>query len=307
MKAVMQEAIDFNELKASGALPSPKGVMLSIMRLCQREQVSLQELARTIQSDPVLAGRIIKIANSANPNKSRPIAAVTTDVLILIGVQAVRQVVLGLSLVTTYRSGGCAAFDYAQFWERSVAMACATQALAKRIRVAPVSEMFTCGLLADIGRLGLASVRPETYSRLLEQMADSSSEDVLAAETESFGFNHLSLAAAMMADWNIPRLFSEAVLFHENPHAYGLAPDSRQHRLAYILHTAARIADLYVASEERRATLVPEFFSLSATIGIDKEQLADIANEVSREWMEWGNMLQFRTQELPVWSVSGES
>ena len=35
------------------------------------------------------AGRIIKLANYINPNKNRPIASVTVDTLILIGIQAV--------------------------------------------------------------------------------------------------------------------------------------------------------------------------------------------------------------------------
>lgn len=66
----MNDKMDFADIKASGSLPSPKGVMLAVMRLCQREQVSLQELAHAIQADPVLAGRIIKVANVANPNTS---------------------------------------------------------------------------------------------------------------------------------------------------------------------------------------------------------------------------------------------
>src|SRR5574343_1355365 len=99
----MREVLDFNELKASGTLPSPKGVALRVMQLCQDENLSLKDLAQTIQGDPALAGRIIKIANYVNPNRSRPIAAVTTDTLVLIGIHAVRQVVLGLSLVGNYR------------------------------------------------------------------------------------------------------------------------------------------------------------------------------------------------------------
>ena len=119
----MSELIAFQELKTSNKLPSPQGVMLNVIRLCQREQVALPELVRQIQVDPMLTGRLIKVANVVNPIKSRKIASVSTDVLILVGVHTVRQLALGISLVTTYQSGACAGFNYGQFWSRSLAMA----------------------------------------------------------------------------------------------------------------------------------------------------------------------------------------
>lgn len=295
----MTLAIDFNELKATGVLPSPRGVMLAVMRLCQREQASFQELARTVQADPVLAGRIIKIANAMSRNASRPIASVTAETLILVGLQSVRQVALGLSLVTTYRAGGCHAFDYERFWMRSLAMACAAQQIATHVRVAPLAEMFTCGLLAGIGRLGLAAARPAEYAALLDEMDGQPPEALTAAETALFTFNHLSLAAAMMADWNIPRLFSDAVLFHENPHASGLQPDSRQQRLVLVLHAAAQAADFCTAPDEARERMVPAMLALGAPLELDAGQVEDIMNKVLQEWSEWGAMLQIPVRMPP--------
>lgn len=294
----MSEIIDFSELKASNVLPSPKGVRLKVMRLCQNEQVSLPELAKQIQTDPVMAGRIIKIANVTNVHRPRPIASVTTDVLILVGVQAVRQIVLGISLVTSYQNGGCKGFDYAQFWSRSVAMACAAQALTGCIRIAPVAEMFTCGLLAGIGRLGLASARPDAYSRLLEQYHDQPLADMTHAEAQLFGFNHLSLAAAMMNDWNIPRLFSDAVLFHEAPQASGFAQDSRQQRLVRILQMAARVADICVAADDERERLIPSLLAFGTAVGIEPEQVATVVSKTSSDWAEWGEVLHVQTRPL---------
>lgn len=78
----MSEVIDFNERKASNVLPSPKGMRLKVMRLCQNEQISLLELAKQIQAEPVMAARMIKIANVTNANvmntgRRRPAVSVT--------------------------------------------------------------------------------------------------------------------------------------------------------------------------------------------------------------------------------------
>jgi hypothetical protein len=69
--------------------------------------------------------------------------------------------------------------------------------------------MFTTGLLANIGRLTLASAHPAGYSSLLTRALEPSAQ--LAMEQSLFGFNHLNIAA-LMQDWKIPELFCDAVL-----------------------------------------------------------------------------------------------
>ncbi len=298
----MSELIAFQELKASSKLPSPQGVMLNVIRLCQHEQAALPELARQIQVDPMLTGRLIKIANVLNPVKSRKIAAISTDVLILVGVHTVRQLALGISLVTSYQSGACAGFSYDQFWSRSLALACAAQALAERIRIAPVAEVFTCGLLAGIGQLSLAMVRPVEYSDLLAQHRASAPEVRMQAEVALFGINHLHLAALMMADWGIPRLFGDAVRFHETPQRSGFAEDSRQQRLMQLLHVAARIADLCMAGDDQREPQIALLLGSADRIGLPRHALAGAINEASREWRDSGAMLHVTTQAVPLLS-----
>lgn len=295
----MSEKLDFAELKTSGILPSPKGVALTIIRLCQRDNISLPELAHTIQADPALAGRIIKIANAANPNKSRPIAAITTDTLILIGIHAVRQVVLGVSLVTSYQDGACKAFDYPRYWTRSVAMATAAQAIGAAIRIAPPTELFTCGLLASIGRLGIAAARPQEYSALLADIPDRAIDLLASAESAAFGLNHRDLSADMMADWGFPKLFIDAVYFHETPESSAFAEGSRQCKLTYTLQMASIIADIFLATETERNALLPQLFQLGRTLGMNVEQIVNIANQTRREWVDWGRLLNISTHLPP--------
>jgi two-component system cell cycle response regulator len=54
------------QLNISGQLPTPKGVALAVLELSQRENVTLGEIARVVQTDPALSGRLIKLANTAS-------------------------------------------------------------------------------------------------------------------------------------------------------------------------------------------------------------------------------------------------
>ena len=51
------QAKRFEELKATGLLPSPTGIGLEILRLTRDENVSAAQIGRVIQADPALTGR----------------------------------------------------------------------------------------------------------------------------------------------------------------------------------------------------------------------------------------------------------
>lgn len=294
----MSDKLDFSELKSSGALPSPKGVAMAVMQLCQKENVSLPELAHTIQADPVLAGRIIKIANIANPNKSRPIASVTTDTLILIGIHAVRQIVLGFSLVSVYQNGECKAFDYSHYWSRSVAMASAAQAIGTVLRIAPPAELFTCGLLAEIGRLGMAAARPDAYSELILQLEKNAASDLISAEAQRFGMSHRDLTAEMMLDWGFPKLFIDAVFHHQVPDASGFAEGSRQRKLTCLFQLSALLADVCQTTAVTREAMMPRIYEIGSTLDLSPEQVINMANQTLKEWKDWAKLLNTRMTDI---------
>lgn len=293
-----QDRIDFDALKASGALPSPKGVALTVMRLCQRENVSLHELAHAIQGDPVMAGRLIRVANIANPNKSRPIASINSDTLMLVGIHAVRQVVLGFSLVSSYRNGDCHGFDFARFWSASAAMASAAQAIGGATRLAPPAELFICGLLAGVGRLCLAVVRPLAYAELLADRDGKSLDLISAEESGRFGMNHTELSAAMMEYWGFPGPYIDAVAFHENPQMSGWSDHSRAYRLTHALQLAALLARALSETRTGVIRLTPEMLEVARLLALTPEQTVAIAGQSARDWQEWGALLNIETRAM---------
>ena len=95
------------QLEISGQLPSPKGVALAVLKLSQRENVTLAEIARVVQTDPALSGRLIKLANMAT-HIARPVVSVQ-EAVVRQGMTTVRQLALGFSLLDQHRAGTCRA------------------------------------------------------------------------------------------------------------------------------------------------------------------------------------------------------
>ena len=285
------------EIKALGDLPSPKGAALAVMRLTQKPDVSVAELAHVVQTDPALVGRLIKAANALH-NKTRPVAAVQ-DALILLGISTVRYLALSFSLVSNFLNGQCEKFNYSRFWSHSLACAVAMQALAAKTRIASPEEAFSIGLLSRIGELSLASVFPQEYTRVLAQREQGDDASLVVCERDSFAMTHAELTAAMLHDWGLPGMFVDAVFNHEEPERLNAPPDSRLHQIVWMLALARLIADLCLADEGGRRILMPKLFLYGGKLAIESEDLVSLGDRVAREWREWAALLKVDSHEVP--------
>ena len=281
--------MSIGELRTSGRLPSPKGVALAVMRLARRDDVTMEEIAEVVQTDPAITGRLIRLANSAL-HPGRPVAAVR-DAIVRLGLRTVGQVTLGFSLVDQYREGPCAAFDYQRFWSRSLLMALAARELGACLHLKAVEELFACGLLANIGSLALATAYPTEYSELLLR-AEREQAPLLELEREVLNTDHDECTAELLRDFGIPDSLAEPVLYHQCPAASGFARGSRPERVLRALALASRIVDLAFASETTRAECMPELLVDAAEAGLDDESLNALTERVVGEWRDWSELLR---------------
>jgi diguanylate cyclase (GGDEF)-like protein len=302
-QTIMIDPDKFTELKASGDLPSPKGSALKVLELCQRDNVTLPEIIQVMQVDPVMVGRVLKLANSAAFGRPRPAVALTPDILMSVGIQSVRQVVLAFSLISGNRQGRCPGFDYEIFWSHSAATGVATQLLGAATRAAPPAELFTVGLLSNVGRLALAALYPERYGELLAQSGGQFSAALTALELEEFGHTHLDIAAAMMRDWGLPKLFTDAVLFREAPELAHFDAESRSSRLVRCLHLGARMADICFMPQAERGREFRKLPPLAQALGIADGSLATLGDQMLREWAGWSALLEIAAHEVAPFST----
>ena len=292
----------FEQLKATGELPSPKGAALAIVRLAQKDDVSGSQLEQAIKSDPAFVGRLLKTANITGRESGRPIASVH-DAVNVLGLTVVRNLALGFSLVSSYRGGACANFDYPAFWTRAIVNALALQSIIRRTRGANPEEAFCCGLLAEIGKLALATVHPEEYAGLLAKLdgceTSSAESDALlrAAEVDAFALHHDDLTAAMLSDWGFPAVLLEPLYFRRSPERGNFLPDSRGERLLGAVRLADAVSDVCLAAPDARLSLMTALTECAAVLKFEPEVLENIVDGVVRDWREWAMLLQLDSPE----------
>jgi two-component system cell cycle response regulator len=288
----------FEELKASRQLPSPPGVVMNVLRLAEDEESNAADIAKALQTDPALAGRILKYANSAYIGAARPVISLL-DAVSRLGSRCVYRLALGFSLVSQYGRGTCQRFNHQQYWSRSLATAIAAQLLSRTTRQGNSDELFMCGLLCDVGSLALATMHPETYDELLGRKESISYSDLLRMEKQAFAMDQVDLTTAMLEDWGLPEEYILAIRCLGHPESVEISP-GKMIVLLSLLDMSRRIGRFCTTTDEERPRLAQVLMAQASRIELTTANLSQLCEQVVREWQEWGRNMDVPTAEVPA-------
>lgn len=185
------------------------------MSMAEDDRTSAMDLAQVLATDQALTAKLIRISNSAYYGFARRISTVR-EAVVMLGFKQVRQVSIGASMMNSFgRRGVNDGFDLDLFWGHSVAVAVASEALAKKTLGAKPEDAFTAGILHDIGRLVLRQVMPEEFAQAVA-IARSGELPLHLAELETTGFAHDEIGQALGAKWKFPGHLVDAVACHHD-------------------------------------------------------------------------------------------
>ncbi len=287
---------DISHLNNSDSLPSPKGVALALLEVCQQENVAINEIAKLIQTDPALSGRLIQRANTSNQG-ARAISSVF-DAVSRVGLTAVKGLAMGFSLVDQHQGGACKEFDYQKFWSHSLLMAIAAQELSKLSRVCSPDDSFSCGLMARIGSLALATIYPTQYSELMKE-TEAPNKSLIELEQQFLQTDHNEVTAAMLINFGMPNILVEPVYYHETPAESSFSDGSRPYQIVHLFYMAKQIADFGLASESERNKLISGLILLGGKNSLNTESFGTLIDHVIEEWQSWGKFLKISAAQLP--------
>ncbi|OGS98580.1 MAG: hypothetical protein A3F73_01045 [Gallionellales bacterium RIFCSPLOWO2_12_FULL_59_22] len=287
-----------SRLKLDNRLPTPKGVALEVINLTQREDAANHDIVRLIGVDPALSARVIKAANVLLTNPSRPISTIA-DAVTVLGVRALRQLVLGIALIVDYRSGTCKQFNYPHFWAHSLLTGIAAKHLVARVRLAIPEEIFVLGLLGNIGQLALATAYAEDYGGLLERTKGKALDELRRHEQDKFGCDQVDLSEAILADMHFPKIFQQLARDFHRPESSKTPEGSREWRLMHLLHVASLLADACLASPAERSGQVAKLRMQAAGVAVETDHLIEIGDACVRDWLDWLELLNMKVVHIP--------
>ena len=287
---------EFEELKHSGKLPSPSAIGMRILMLTQQDDWVLDELVQTMQADPALTGRILKVANTAIRSGTGNVNTVH-EAAMRLGVKTVRNVALAFTLISGNRSGACEEFDYDDYWSSSLLTAVAAQCISAHVGMGSPGEAFTCALLGRVGELALASVHPTQYCELLREVRRDPKADLAALETAAFSINQFEVSMSLAQDWGLPRAYSTAIGSYRRRVRTEDISDALAQQLVNMLRVGKAVADYCTATEKKQRELWPLIKKLRERLAIDEVDFVNLCDEILAESTDWARLLQLPSQE----------
>ncbi|MFN8602367.1 MAG: HDOD domain-containing protein [Candidatus Binatia bacterium] len=196
---------------AAGIEPLPPTVS-RLASAMGREDYGLREIEQIIAYDPVLTGRLLRIANSAALSTGAPIASVRAAIL-KIGAGRVLSYALSGPL-SKQMQRPIAGYGLGQgvLWRHLVASALAVEMLDGTTKVRVPSEAFAAALLHDLGQVVMAQFLDAKIMRLIE-LAKEQGLTSREAELEILGVHQGEVGALVAQEWRLPDRIVRAIAY----------------------------------------------------------------------------------------------
>jgi len=268
-REVMQERI-VAQIDTVGTLPE---IAAEVMRLADDPDATAGQLETVISRDPVIAGRLFKLANSAFFSRAGAVSTLPQAVRKL-GFSTIKNLVLAAS-AGNMLSKRLGAYDYvdAGLWDHSIGVALTCRSIAKGLDLqgAVADEVFLSGLLHDIGKLVLDPFLRDAYDGTVRLTTEH--------ERAVVAIDHTQVGARVAEKWNLPEHASAVISSHHDP-----AQTSVYARHAGVVN----LCDYFIArerlgrieGEDQDLVVAP---ATLACLGLSETDVPDLSARVSED------------------------
>ena len=234
--------------RVAGLAPAP--VALRILEVLRDERAPVQSLADVITTDPLLAARVLKLANSAASQPQRLVTV--SQAITVMGLDTIKSLVLGLTTFPLQSIPGKtdgldpddARITLRELWEHAMGCAAVAARIATQVDHVSPHQAFAAGFLHDMGRLLLYRCSKEGFYTAIT-VATAKRIPLSEAETLAVGMDHVTLGE-MWAGWSeLPHGFQQVIRYHHEPP--WMLPESMDMELRTMI-TVVQLADLVCES-----------------------------------------------------------
>ncbi len=205
-------------------LPTLSPIAARLLEVTDVDDVDLAQVAQLIETDVALSATVLKLVRAADLGLSHRITSVKQAIMLL-GLDTVRSAVLSVEVLDLFEVRSSAqdlstqtGFDNHGFWKHAVAVACASQLLAKESSDPEVEPdmAFLAGLLHGLGKLVLHMVLPQAYDRALA-IAEQKHAKGASVERAILGIDHHTVGRRLADRWGLPHWLRDVIWFNGQP------------------------------------------------------------------------------------------
>jgi HD-like signal output (HDOD) protein len=190
------------------------------LALVEDPRSTQKELAATIGTDPMLAARVLKYANSPLLGQVREVCSIDRAV-VLLGRNGIRNITIAARLARFIRGGNEAPTPLANsLWIHSMATGACCKLIARLCPRCQPDDAFLAGLIHDIGiMVELQAMGPKMLRVFaeLDISEDGGQESMIDIERRICGADHQIFGRALCEAWKLPAMFAHVTGWHHHP------------------------------------------------------------------------------------------
>lgn len=199
-----------------GRLPTMPKTYQRLQAVLASPTAAALEIARVVESDALIAAKVLQVANSAFFRLAKPMTRIQEAVAYL-GNSCVRNLVMSAEIFSQWHTSATVpGFEPQRLQAHAQATAAACAALAHGTPLA--EDAFLAGLLHDIGFLVLLQECPRELAETAA-LARDAKISWSEAELKVIGASHGEIGAYLLGLWGLPYPLIEAVAFHHSTNA----------------------------------------------------------------------------------------
>ena len=253
-------------------LPTIPASLTRVLKEIDKESSTADSLEMVIRDDPVFTAKILKMANSSFYGLSGKVNSIARAVMVL-GFKEVRNLVVALSLSDTFSDDlGIERFDAHQVWIHSVFTGRAAQMLASHIPSLDSDEMFTAGVIHDLGRVLMCTHFTNEMKEILS-MQEQEKVPLYVAE-KRYGLFHGDVGEYVTVLWGFSDMLATVVQCHHDPQKAG--PHEVAASVVFLADGITKKLGLHWNVGE-----VEDKLLLPKCLGLDAEQVKKIATPIN--------------------------
>ena len=199
---------------------------------------SMSNLAKIVVTDPILSGKILKIANSAYFGLQQKVNSIG-QALMIIGLTNIKNLLYQEGLLKTLNLKNEAQDPFVEsLWEHSFLTSISASHIQNLFPGLDKGTVFTLGLLHDVGKFILRRLPLRPGEGNFQEI--SFSELSIREEETLFGINHALLGRLAFEEWAFSELMIKTVEWHHTPgfmemERLGLGSDDLKYLLVLFL------------------------------------------------------------------------
>ena len=195
-----------------GQLPTLPAVLDEVNRLIRDPDTGAIEVEAVLREDPSLTMSVLRMANSAF-YATQQNATNLHDAIATLGFDHLQRTLVSSTVLAAFGNRSASFFNLRKFWQHSIGVAVAACSLGRLLKVSNIDDLYTCGLLHDIGKVAHFVLDPAGMKSAVKH-AKRHKVELHHAEQQLGLPEHTHLGYHVCERWKLPEGIGQVVHNH---------------------------------------------------------------------------------------------